>query len=496
MSGEKRRYVSVEEQELRKLREQDTRLRSLQRDLPERLNAIREQANRELQQRLAPLEQRSQQQEQEARKLKSNLATLELQTHQRLQQQRKEFQKAIRDSESKQKQALEFEVTRLEDAMREGFAEQRSLFLQITAEQRQEYLALNQHLDQKFTELIDEERQAREQLQQQLEQEKQDKATLAQNYLDDVQTIWEQIDRNYQHQRLAPGKLNEFKREINQAHGNIQNGVPEAAIATSQQTYFKLADLRLELELKQQEWEILYNAALEDLRSLIAEVQANREYEIEIGQADESQKFRLEVDYWTNGSLKQYEQELQEIETRLQKGESSLTIKEIKEIADQIEKKLQPRLAEIVEQAQQEILSSQLRAEIADKVAGVLSRMGYVLINPHADSVYEENDERKAYILKLRDNNQGEVVTIISPDKEFGKNLVSINSFGQILRDEAAQQENAEAIFDALKSQGIETQGTTECREQPRSDIETLFQDALQQQVSRTEQVNQTAQEL
>ncbi|MBW4571214.1 MAG: hypothetical protein KME31_25325 [Tolypothrix carrinoi HA7290-LM1] len=494
MSGEKRRYVNVEEQELRRLREQDSRLRSLQRDLPERLNAIREEANRELQQRLAPLEQRSQQQEQEARKLKSNLAILELQTHQRLREQRKEFQKAIRDSESKQQEALKSEVERLEDAMREGFNEQRRLFLEITAEQRKEYLELNQNLDRKFTELIDEERQAREQLQQRLEQEKQDKATLAQDILDDVQTIWEQIDRNYQHQRFAPGKLNDLTREIKLARNNIQDGVLEAAIAISQQTYFKLADLRLELELKQQEWELLYNAALEDLRSLIAEVQANREYEIEIGQADESQKFRLEVDYWTNGNLKKYEQKLQEIETRLQTGESTLTTEQIREIAQQIEE-LQPCLAEIVEQAQREILSSQLRAEIADKVAGVLSRMGYVLINPHADSIYEGNDERKAYILKLRDNNQGEVVTIISPDKEFGKNLVSINSFGQILRDETAQQENAEAIFDALKSQGIETQGDTVCREQPRSDIETLFQDALQQQVSRTEQVNQTAQE-
>jgi hypothetical protein len=493
MSGEKRRYVNVEEQELRRLRKQDSRLRSLNQDLPERLNAIREEANRELQQRFAPMEQRALQQEQEAKKLKSNLAILELQTHQRLQQQRKEFQKVIRDSESKQQQALELEVKRLEDSMREGFAEQRSLFLQITAEQRQEYLALNQHLDQKFTELIDEERQAREQLQQQLEQEKQDKATVAQNILDDVQMIWEQIDCNYQHQRFAPGKLNDLKREINLARDNIQNGVLEAAIATSQHTYFKLADLRLELELKQQEWELLYNSALEDLRSLIAEVQANREYEIEIGQGDESQKFRLEVDYWTNGSLKKYEQELQEIETSLQKSESSLTTEQIREIVQQIEE-LQPCLEEIVEQAQREILSSQLRAEIADKVAHVLARMGYVLIDPNADSIYEEDDQRKAYVLKLKDANGGEVVTIVSPDKEFGKNLVSINSFGRILRDENAQKENAEAIFDALESQGIETQGSTECVEQPRDDIETLFEDALQQQVKKTEQVNKTSQ--
>ena len=54
MSGEKRQYVRVEDRELRRLREQDSRLRSLQRDLPEPLQAVREQARGEFQQRLAP----------------------------------------------------------------------------------------------------------------------------------------------------------------------------------------------------------------------------------------------------------------------------------------------------------------------------------------------------------------------------------------------------------------------------------------------------------
>ena len=492
MSGEKRRYASIPEDELRRLRQQDNRLRTLNKDLPERLNAIREQVRRESQQRLASMEQRTKQQEKEAKKLKSNLRHLELQTHQRLEQQREEFQKAISDSQLKQEE----EVKRLENAMYQGFTEQRSMLLEITAEQRKEYLALNQNLDQKLTQQISEERQARERLQQQLEQEKQDKATLAQNLLDDVQIIWQQIERNYQHQRFAPGKLNDLKVEINLADSNIRSGVPEAAIAQSQDTYLKLDKLRSELEFKEKQWEVLYNAALQDLKSLIAEVQANREYEMEIGQADESQKFRLDVDYWTKGALKKHEQELQEIEARLYKDESSLTIEEIQEIRQQIEK-LEPCLNEIVEQAQQEILSSQLRAEIADKVADVLGKMGYVLIDPDADSIYQKDDERQSYILKLQDNNGGEVVTIVTPEKEFGKNLISINSRGKILRDEIAQQENAEAIFAALKSEGIELDGETyDTRNQPRDDIDTLFKDASQEKVNKAQQVNQASQGL
>ena len=485
MSGEKRQYVSVEERELR-------RLRSLQQDLPERLNAIREEANRDLQNRLAPLEERAHQQEQEAQKLKSNLANLEQETHQRLQQQRQELQHAINKSESRQQEALQSEARRLQTAMREGFTQQRKLFLKITADQRQECLELNKNLDQKFTQLIAEERQAREQLQQQLEREKQDKTRLAQDLLDDVETIWQQIDSNYQHQRFAPGKLVELKRGLEMARSNIKAGVTEAAISTTQQTYLDLADLRLELEQKEQEWLLFYNAALEDLRSLIAEVRENRECEVEIGQGDEAQRFGLEVDYWTNGELNRYEQELLKIETRLQEGESSLTTEQLKKITEEISS-LEPRFGKILEQAKLAILGSQLRAEIADKVSEVLGGMGYILVDPENDSVYEGGDMRNTYVLKLKDVTGGEVVTVISPEKEFGANQVSINSFGTILRDETAQKQNAKAILNALESEGIETKGSLECNDQPKLDYQNM-EEVKQRQVMPPEQESQTSQ--
>ena len=157
MSGEKRRYVQVEDQELRRLREQESRLRSLQQDLPERLNAVQQQAQREFQQRLAPLEQRTQRQQQEISGLRTGIKDLETQTNLRLQNQRREFQQSIRESEYRQQQQLQQEVGRLESSMREGFTQQRREYLGLLNNQRQEYLNLFQQQDHKFTQLIAEE---------------------------------------------------------------------------------------------------------------------------------------------------------------------------------------------------------------------------------------------------------------------------------------------------------------------------------------------------
>ena len=472
MSGEKCKYVRVEEQELRRLREQESRLRSVQNDLPERLNAVREQARQEFQQRLAPLENRARQQEQETQKLKSGLKDLEKQTQKRLQRQREEFQTAVKESESRQKQALQRETNRLESAMAQGFESQRREYLQITQQQRQEYIQLLEHQDTKFTQLIDEERQARqEQIKQvvaNIQEERERKAQLATDMLADVETVWEQINRDYQHERFAPGKLADLRRGLEMARSNIQSGVNEAAIANAQQTYLDLADLRLELEQKEQEWQLLYNSAWEDLRSLIAEVQANRECEIEVGKDSETEKFKFEVDYWVDGRLSKYEEQLAELESRLKAGELTLSTEQVIQLGAEITA-LQPTLGEIVEQAKLAILGSQLRAEIADRVVEVLDSLGYTLVNSD-DAVYEGDDERNAYVVKVKNIAGDEVVTVISPEKEFGTNSVSINSFSQTLVDETATQENAKAIFDSLEQEKVQGVGDVECNKEARQD--------------------------
>lgn len=488
MSGEKRRYVRVEEQHLRRLQEQDSRLRSLQRDLPERLQLIQEQARQSLQQRLGPLEQRAETAAKEAQRLKSNLRQLELETHQRLQQQQREFKQAVSDAENRSKQALQQQASRLESAMERGFVQQRLEYLELLHKQRQEYQDLFARQDQKFTSLIAEEREARlqqiAQLEANINQERQRQMKLGEDLLADVELIWQQIERDYPHQRFAPGRLADLRRGLELAKSNLQAGLSQAAISTCQNTYLDLADLRLELARKEQEWQLLYNAAITDVRSLIAEVQANRECEMEFGQGAETDRFKVELDYWTKGRLSQYESQLNQLESRLKSGVSTLTIPQLEALGKEINSR-QPILGEIVQEAKLAILSSQLRVEIADRVVETLSSLGYTLVNPDADAVYEGEDQRQAFVVKVKNIAGDEVVTVISPDQEFGVNSISINTFSPTLLDEKATGQNAKAIFDILEQEGVRGQGQIECREQPRAEYRDV------QQVQRRQVSNQ-----
>lgn len=475
MSGEKRRYIRVDEAELQRLRQQESRLRSVQQDLPERLNSVARQTRQEMQQRLRYLEEREGRQEEKTRQLRSHLANVEDNLYQQLRQQRQQFQSALQETQLRQQQLLDRQKHDLELAMHGSFEQQRQEYLRLTQEQRQEY-----------QQLIGQERQARAKgqqvLQQQIDrmvqdihQDRERKHQLAEDLLADVREIWSAIDRDYQHQRFAPGELEKLQRSLEIAKNNIAAGVSEAAIATSQKTYLDLVDLRLDLEQKEQEWLLLYHTTLQDIRNLIAEVEANRECHIEIGSDEDAEAFKLEVDYWAKGGLSEYEKELTEVETQLTTQEASLTSDTLKELGAKIET-LQPKLGEIVEQAKLAILSSQLRAEIGDRVVEALNSLGYTLVNPEVDSIYEGDDPRKSYAVKVKNIAGDEVVTVISPDRDFGVNSISINTFSPTLLDETATQQNSQAIFALLDQEGVKASGELVCHAEPRAEYENLQQ--------------------
>jgi hypothetical protein len=466
MSGEKRSYVNVEQQELRRLRERESRLRSLQQDLPEQINAVKQQSRQELQQRLAPLEQRCERQQKENQKLQSNLKNLEQQTQQRIQQQQKEFQSQINEAQKEFKS----QVGQVKSQVNQVKAEQKK--------QRSEYLNLIDQQRQQFEGLKQEQKQFRQEVNQkfnELEANQERKNQLAKNLLVDVESLYRQIDQDYQHERFAPGKVDDLKRGVDLARSNWEQGIPEAAISTAQETYLKLTDLRLELIQKEQEWELYYNAALSDLRSLLKEVEGNRECEVTVGEGEDSEQFKLEVDYWVEGRLGDYESELKEIEEQLKQGEKTLTTEEVKAIGEKVAQ-LEPTLEQLLEEAKLNILSSQLRVEIADRVIEALSSCGFTLENPETDATYEGNDQRQSYVVKLKNLAGDEVVTVVSPESEFGKNSVSLNTFSETVIDEKATQQNAKAVLDLLQEEGIEAIGQLECQEQPQQEYQNLEQ--------------------
>lgn len=419
MSGEKRTYVSVEDQELRRLREQESRLRTLNQDLPERLEEVRQQAEREMRNRLAPIEKRQREYESTVNNLQSELGDLERETQQRLVRQQKEF------------------TGRLDS-------------------QRGEYTGLIREQGERLTTAINTERQERQldvkRLNNQLEAIANDasrKKDIARSFIVDLDTVVREVDR-LPHRRFSPGGMDAVNRRVNDARHNLQANMAEAALSTAQDAYWEVADLRIIVIEKEKEFMIIHEAALSEARALLAEARANRRLQVEGD--DQNKAFEAEVDHWTRGELKAHESLVDGKIHQLENGVETLTTDEARAILAELDE-LKPRIFEIVDHARQNILASQLRVEIAERAASALAAQLFDVV----DATYEGDDERNSFVVKVRNRAGTEVVTVIAPvEGEYGKNEVSIHSFDQTYVDDSVRQQRAQELVTAINGDGFQ----------------------------------------
>lgn len=475
MSGESIKLVKVEDVAVRSLKERKVRVSAPVHQCNEQVEAARRQAQQEFQNRLAAMQARSAQQAQQSNNLKTQLGAIEKNAQQRIQQQQQQLQNAVQQFPVRQSAPAPVAA-----AQPANFAQQRQAYNQGATSAQVGYTRLLQEQQQQFNQLVAQERSQRSQDQQQLQQQlgsiaqdQQRKQQLAANFIADVQTLWQQIDRGYAHQQAAPDRLASINRQIELAQSNLQAGMSEAAIASAQQAYLNLTDLRLQLEQQEQASLLVHAASLEQIRSLMAEAKLAQQCEMDVGEGADKETIAIDVNHWTNGRLSQYEQQLQQLESQLAIAIDKLDQAQLQQINQQVQS-LAPTLEQIIDQAQLAVFSSQMRAEIADSIVDALSSLGYSLTAPDSDAIYEGDDQRQAYVVKVQNLAGDEVVAVIRPESEFGVNTISVNAFSESIVDETAANQNAQAVFDALEAEGIQGISPLECKSAARAEYRNM----------------------
>ncbi len=416
-----------------------SRIQSTQQDYSYRIEEMQRQQEREFRQRLQPIEERQQRFESSIKNLSSNVGQLEREMIQRdrsmqqhLQQQHHEFTSRLQQQRNETQRQFEH--------------------------QRMEYRQLVHEQDLRMTRLIEEERQQRVQavnnLQQQINQITADavrKEKIATAFVADLTKVLKETGK-LPHERFASGQLELVQRHIRDASSSLDAGIPEAALSTAQDAYWQLADLRSLVLQKESEFIMLHQAALEEVRTILEEARAHRECEINPESPADGEKIKLEVDYWSKGKLTALEKELQAIEHRLVSEEKSLNADDVRNILISLEE-AEPKIIEIINGARDSIIDSHLRFNTAEMVVNALTAQGFDVV----EGVYEGNDQRNAYVAKVRNIADTEIVTVISPVPDSaGKCRVSIHSYDETFVGEETLRERAREVAHLLEKEGLQ----------------------------------------
>ena len=499
MSGEKRSPIQIAQDNIRALQRQMTNVRSVNRNLQSAINKANKARRRDYKKIQQQISKRDKAFERSIGQLKSNMRTMETRHlnaiqrqgadfNKRVQQQGREFQarilreqqERIRDMQ-KQKQELEQHVYDVVGQEREERQRQIQLLNFQIAEMESELKSEISRVEAEFDQKIDLERVARSKAINTLQEwtaevfqhQREEYLSIAaqhQRELDavknDIRHIFQQQINNRQgaidfindleqqiiqmdehlptHRRFAPGELNKIRRNV-QAAKNLTHGAEQAAIANAQKEYFEFVDLREKVIHQEQEYNLYHQATLEAARSLFENIRANRQVELE-----DNAGF-IEVDYWTRGEYLALENKVNDIIHKLDSKREQLTLAEVKaelEIIHQFEKEKEQK----IEEALQRVLSSQLRAEMADRIAEALQKESFTLI----EKGYEQQDQRRIYILKLENHAGTEVVAAIVPDEKTNTNTLSLNTKDSRIFNESLTTARFNDIKETLQSYGLE----------------------------------------
>ncbi|MEM6802566.1 MAG: hypothetical protein AAF696_14250, partial [Bacteroidota bacterium] len=252
-----------------------------------------------------------------------------------------------------------------------------------------------------------------------------------------------QVDEQLPHQKFTPGELAKLKARIMETK-SLLNTQEQAAMAQAGERYHDLTDLREKILRLEQEFEIWYNASLETTRVLFESIQANRK--VELKEYDGN----AEVDYWTRGAYGELENQVKGLLDSLEKDKDSLSLEKVKEILGEAQK-LADKQARLIEEAIERAVSSQIRAEMADMIIEKLAKDGYEVRNYG----YEQEDQRKIYLVKLQNEAKTEVVVAIVPDEQTNTNTLSINTKDPHGENEEVTRERSRQIRKSLEEANL-----------------------------------------
>ena len=436
MSGKKRTYVSIADDELRRLRQAQSRLQEVRKDLPTLLAGVRKEARADVDRRMSEVDARQRRFDSAISGLGEQVRGVERDAQRRLDEQshrlRAQFDRDI--SVTRAQFGHDLGAVRAEVSAK--LAAQASAVDAALAHEsevrRREHAAVVGQI---------------ERLEQDVRADRQRAEHAARQWLSDAETLRAFIDTEQAHQRFAPGRLAALSRQLDDARTNAGAGMWQAAAVAAQTAFRDLSDLRNTVELLAQQHIALNAEARTQLLVLAEQAAANAALEPSEGTDSDGVGF---VDYWTDGQNAAVTREIGE---RLRAVEADeLDGQALRAVLTDEAPGFAARLDELVECATEHEIASQLRASIADRVVDVLAGNGYDI---EIDGGYEASDQRRGFLAKADHADGSRVVVTVVPTDD-GRAELTLHSFDQDTGDDETRWHRADTLRDQLEAEGLE----------------------------------------
>ncbi|MCJ7624555.1 MAG: hypothetical protein MUO76_13720 [Anaerolineaceae bacterium] len=456
MSGHKRTTITINEAEYRRLHEAEIRKRFVEKELPKITRELKRDTQKILQDNLSEAEHRHEEFQYLLENLDEQIRTVE-----------KEPDQAMVEQQAEMIEMLQGYAGELWDHSEELLTKQREdLFLQLQMDhQHKQEQILN--MEERFEEI---------------ENDHERKISIAENWISASQHLIGFIETNYNLGKFNSARTEYAQRQLQTALENMSLNIPEAAIVCGQQAYWELSDLRIELEKQQADWNILYHTVLEKVKEIFFIAERNREIPATDLQGNELENL-INVDHWSGGELSRLIEYTGDLIEQLETGVEFLDFNILENLINEIIPELSGDLEDIITRARMDVISSQMRINIADLVIGALSEQGFVPEN----SGYSKADMRASFYASVRNLEGSEIVIQVEPIEGIGnRNELHLHSLDREGKTHHELRQRSKEISRSLQKYGLQV-GAMSTQPDVNKDFMAEF---LPVEIARTSQRN------
>ena len=430
MSGHKKATITISQKEYQRLHKNELRMRFMREPNPENHEVVRSQAIETYQQNLQELESRQRNFENLVEGFEGHIRDLELETSGVLIEQQSAINSTI-------VQATEENWNQTQNALQ---AQQDNINTLLQE--------LSNHIEGRFSQLANQ--QNAEKINHKTRVE------MVLQWITQAHQMLDFIERNYDHNKFASGQIEAFYQTLKLAVDNFENGFLETALSSSQHTYIALSNLRIKLENQQNQWNVLFELAVQKTEKLFTLAIANRTLPGLDMDGNETDT-QLDIDFWSARKLSRLINQIQGFTKNLENNANAIQTDELTNRIEIQIPELEKNLEDIVYRARLNALNSQLRINIADLVLQALETQGYSI----EDAQYLNQDMRQEYQVKVENLEGNQVLVQVIPNQDCDNEL-QLHTLNNSARTQYDLRRQTREISSALNHFGLSMGPITE----------------------------------
>ena len=272
-----------------------------------------------------------------------------------------------------------------------------------------------------------------------------------------AQQLFDFVVKQYPVFQYYPDIEDPYQMKFELCRQNIEDGFFEAGLITAQHIIQDVEKIRLEIKEKEFRRQFLFIETVRAAYATDAMVKNNQQVNA-IGIDQEELGIKIDVQFWSDQRYGEIVSKVQSLIKRIDESNNFLSEEALIEIYDDLLPRIRAELENCVYWARRNILSSQIRFNIASSVIKALGVQGFRLTH----GGYLDGDQRGVYQVHLQHIDGSEVIVEVkAKDEDICSTQLDLESLDAKVRSEHELRQRALEMARSLQQFGLNIRKNT-----------------------------------